>query len=214
MKKVLALMMALVLVLSLVACGGSSDTGEKKEETPAADAATEVATETPTEAPTEPAKTAIDLKVGDTTETDLFKMTIDSIEIKDEYSYRTSDISTSTLYVEDGYKLLIMFGHFENKGTNTISDSAFQRKVTVNDTFVKDDYDVRMSFMRNKSFEVDAYTDIDYCIYVNIPENLANQYEKSVFSISFKNDLSLITKTYNSDGSITSDVDVTYDIYS
>ena len=204
-------MLALVFVLSLVACGGSNDSEKKNEEAPAA---TEAVAETHTEAPTEPAKATIDLKVGDTIETDLFKMTIDSIEIKDEYSYRTSDISTSSLYVEDGYKLLIMFGHFENKGTNTISESAFQRKVTVNDTFVKEDHDVRMNFMRDKYFEVDAYTDIDYCIYVNIPENLANQYEKSVFSISFKNDLSLITTTYNSDGTTTSDVDVTYDIYS
>ena len=59
MKKLIALMLALVMVLGLVACGGSS---EETEATEAATEATEVATEA-TEAPSEAAE-AVTYKVG------------------------------------------------------------------------------------------------------------------------------------------------------
>lgn len=56
MKKLIVLLLALVMVLSLAACGGGKEETVKEPETKATEApkATEAATEAPTEAPTEP----------------------------------------------------------------------------------------------------------------------------------------------------------------
>ena len=47
-------------------------------------------------------------------------MTFDSVELVPEYSFRTGDLSTVSLYVEDGYQLVILKGHFENRSTSAI----------------------------------------------------------------------------------------------
>ena len=56
MKRLIALLLALVMVLSLAACGGGKEETAKEPESKATEApkATEAATEAPTEAPTEP----------------------------------------------------------------------------------------------------------------------------------------------------------------
>ena len=104
MKKIIALILASVFVLSLAACGGSE---EKKEETPAAtEAAAETAAEAPTAAPTEPpTEAAAPVHVGDTVTTDTWK-----IELTDAYTTTTLESSESSTAwnASDGYAFLIL----------------------------------------------------------------------------------------------------------
>lgn len=221
MKKQLALLLALITALSLTACGSKTDDAETAKD-PAEEPTTQ-APETPeepeepeapeeTEEPEKPEATP--LKLGETIDNELFLMTFDTINVVPEYSYSTSEHSTTSLYVEDGYQLLTLEGHFENRGTSTISDSAFYFTATVNDTFVVDGFDVRMDFKRNKSFEIDPYTDMDYVVYVNIPQKLAETFESVTFTIAYNDDLSSHTIVTDMDGNQSVEADHLYSLSS
>ena len=105
-------------------------------------------------------------------------MTFDSLEVLDEFSYKTSEYSSTSLYVEDGYKLLLLTGHIENTGTTAFSDSSFFRTCVVNDSYTVTDYDVRLSFKR------------DYCIRdLFTPEaDYDNGYTYKGFAVTDKDD--------------------------
>lgn len=211
-KKILALILAGVLALSLAACSGGNDSEASGSSAPSAapsQAAEPTNTPEPEDTP-EPGPTAIPLSIGDSIDNDNFLMTFDSMELLDEYKYSTSEYSSTSLYVEDGYKLVVVKGHFENKATSAISDSAFSLSALVNGSYELDEHDVRMNFQRDKYFEIDAYTDQDYVLYINIPNKLAEQFETAEFSIGFNDDLSMITTVYNSDGTKTIEVDNLY----
>ena len=170
---------------------------------------------TPTPSPTPEAEPeAQEVQVGGSIDNDNFVMSFTSVELLDEFSYDTSEYSSTSLYVEEGYKLLVVKGHMENKGTTTISDTAFAFTATVNDTYVVDGYDVRLNFIRDKNFEIDPYTDLDYVLYINIPEKLAGMFETVTFTIGFNNDLSAPTTVWNSDGTSTVEVDNLYSLTS
>lgn len=224
MKKILSLLLAVVLCVCLVACGTPE---EKGNDTPATAQTTPVAPTTPAATlpamPTEPAmpedtEPAADpvncISMGDTIENSKFSMTFTSLELADEYEYKTGDHSSSSLYVEPGYKLLILHGHFENLSTAVISDSAFYKVVTINNEYTITGFDVRMNFQRSKYFEIDPYTDMDYVIYVNVPEKLAAKFESAEFVIGFKDDMSYISTVYNSDGTVKAEVDQKYSLTS
>ena len=212
MKKLIALLLALVLCLSLCACGSKQEEPEapaaEPAETPAEEPAAEpeAPAEEPVEAPAEEPETpAVALAIGDSIDNDNFTMTFDSIELVDEYSFSTSEYSTTSLYVESGYKLLVLKGHFENKSTAAISDSAFVRSAVINDSFEVDGFDVSWNFIRDKYFEIDPYTDLDYVISVNVPEKLAEMFETVTFNFSFNDDMSIPATVWNVDGTKTVD---------
>lgn len=211
-KKILALILAGVLALSLAACSGGDNSDASGSTAPSAapsQAAEPTGTPEPADTP-EPGPTAIPLSIGDSIDNDNFLMTFDSMELLDEYKYSTSEYSSTSLYIEDGYKLVVVKGHFENKATSAITDSAFSLSALVNGSYELDEHDVRMNFQRDKYFEIDAYTDQDYVLYINIPNKLAEQFETAEFSIGFNDDLSMITTVYNSDGTKTIEVDNLY----
>lgn len=215
MKRFLALLLAMVMTLVLAACGGGGDTPAPKEEDPPAPTTDVPPEEEPKdEEPEEPAEpeppAAIPLQCGDSIDNDNFKMTFDSVELLSEYSYQTSEYSSTSLYVENGYKLVVVKGHFENKGTSPITDSSLVRTAMVNDTFAVDENDVRFNFIRDKYFEIDPYTDLDYVMYINIPEKLAGMFETVTFTIGFNDDLSIPSTVYSSDGTKTTETDQLY----
>lgn len=215
MKKFLALLLAMVMTLALAACGGGGDTPAPKEDDPPAPTTDVPSEEEPKdEEPEEPAEpeppAAIPLQCGDSIDNDNFKMTFDSVELLSEYSYQTSEYSSTSLYVENGYKLVVVKGHFENKGTSPITDSSLVCTAMVNDTFAVDENDVRFNFIRDKYFEIDPYTDLDYVMYINIPEKLAGMFETVTFTIGFNDDLSIPSTVYSSDGTKTTETDQLY----
>ena len=213
MKRISAAALAAALCLSLCACGGGSGSapaGTGGESTAPVTTTAPVAT-TPVPEETEaagPAATPVEL--GGSITTDNFVMTFDSLELLPEYSYATSEYSSTSLYVEEGYQLLVVKGTFENVGTTVISDSCFSLTATVNDEYVVDGYDVRLNFERDKYFEIDPYTEQAYDLYINIPDKLAEMFETASFTIGFKDDMSIPTTTYGSDGSVTVDIDQQY----
>ena len=213
MKRISAAALAAALCLSLCACGGGSGSapaGTGGESTAPVTTTAPVAT-TPIPEETEaagPAATPVEL--GGSITTDNFVMTFDSLELLPEYSYSTSEYSSTSLYVEEGYQLLVVKGTFENVGTTVISDSCFSLTATVNDEYVVDGYDVRLNFERDKYFEIDPYTEQAYDLYINIPDKLAEMFETASFTIGFKDDMSVPSTTYGSDGSVTVDIDQQY----
>lgn len=212
MKRISAAALAAALCLSLCACGGSgSAPAETGGESTAPVTTTAPVATTPVPEETEaagPAATPVEL--GGSITTDNFVMTFDSLELLPEYSYSTSEYSSTSLYVEEGYQLLVVKGTFENVGTTVISDSCFSLTATVNGEYVVDGYDVRLNFERDKYFEVDPYTEQAYDLYINIPDKLAEMFETASFTIGFKDDMSVPTTTYGSDGSVTVDIDQQY----
>ncbi len=215
MKKFLALLLAMVMTLAFAAFSVGDDTPAPKEDDPPAPTTDVPSEEEPKdEEPEEPAEpeppAAIPLQCGDSIDNDNFKMTFDSVELLSEYSYQTSEYSSTSLYVENGYKLVVVKGHFENKGTSPITDSSLVCTAMVNDTFAVDENDVRFNFIRDKYFEIDPYTDLDYVMYINIPEKLAGMFETVTFTIGFNDDLSIPSTVYSSDGTKTTETDQLY----
>lgn len=224
MKKRIALLLALAMCLSLCACGKSEPAKEstptqtgtptESESTQTEPESTQPETEpeTETEEPTEPPQEPVMVSIGDKIENDAFTMTFDSIDIYDEYSFKTSDYSSTELGIESGYKFLMVRGHFENKSLSTIGDSSFAGKAVVNDSYTVTGYDVRLVFERDKSYEIDPYTDLDYCLSVNIPEKLAEQYEKAEFTLGFNDDMSVVEYEWDEDGNMVAHTDNLYTI--
>lgn len=172
----------------------------------------------PTDSPLEPTDSAvvegIPVSVGGCIDNEFFTMTFESVEIVDEFSFRTSEYSTHSLFVEDGYKLLIVRGMFINNSTETISSSDMVLTAVVNDSFKADNSDVRLSFMRSNSYEIDPYTDLEYVMYVNIPERLAGMFETADFNIYFNSDLSMPTTVWYADGTTAVEADTLYTLTS
>ena len=141
-----------------------------------------------------------------------FSMFFHSVEIYDEYSYDTSEYSSTSLYVEPGYKLLVFTGHFTNLGTSSISESVFSRTMLINGEVLIDGYDVRMNFLRANSYEIDPYTDLEFVVYANLPEKLAEQFETATLTIGFNDDLSVPVTVWDMEGNSTVEVDTTYSL--
>lgn len=212
MRKTLSLVLSAALVLALAACGGGGGTPQNSSSSGEPDASKSApgASSSQPEEVQDPGPTATPVQLGGSIDNDNFTMTFDSMELLDEYKYKTSEYSSTSLYVEDGYKLVVVKGHFENKSTGAISDSCFNRSALVNGTYEVDGYDVRFNFIRDKYFEIDAYTDLDYVMYINIPNKLAEQFETAEFTIAFNDDLSIPATVWGSDGSETIEADQFY----
>jgi predicted small lipoprotein YifL len=218
MKKLIAFSLSLAMLLSLCACGSKTTTSESPSESPSessneSSSETETASEPEIEPATEePVETAIPIQCGESIDVENFSMSFDSVELLSEYSYSTSAYGGYTsLYVENGYKLVLAKGHFENKSTSTISSyNSFVLTALVNNSYEVDGYDVHLDFIRDKDFEIDPYTDLDYVLYINIPEKLADMFETVTFTIGFNDDMSAPTTVWNNDGTKTTETDNVY----
>lgn len=167
-----------------------------------------------TRVPENVAAEAISVEPGGVIDNEYFTMSFDSVEILDEYSYRTSDYSTTSLYVEEGYKLLAVRGLFINNGTFTIQDSSFALTATINDVYTVDGYDVSLDFQRSSSFEIDPYTEQEYILHLNIPAELADCFETVTFTIGFNNDLSVPVTVWDMNGNKSVETDQLYSLTS
>ena len=166
----------------------------------------------PTETPAEEsaAVDSVPLKVGDTIENENFTMTFDAVEVVPEYEFSTGDFSTTSLFVEEGYQLLVIRGHMTNNGMSVVSTSSFVFSGAVNGDYMLDNNDVDMTFERNRMNEMDPYTDLNYVIAINIPNKLAEIFETVSLTIGFNEDLSIPSTVITSDGSYSLDADCLY----
>ena len=210
MKKALSLILAALLAASLCACGNNAaESTSSPEPTATAEAtATPTAVPTPTAEPTpEP---VADYKIGDSIETDNFKMTFDSFDIVSEYVYSING-STYRTNANDGCKFLLLKGHFENNSAKTISISALDLSCVVNNTYEFNEMSsgstLLLNFESSGAFSIDPLFDSDYGLYVQVSDKLVEQFETAVFTIKYQADMSDITYTTDSDGNWISDAD-------
>jgi CYTH domain-containing protein len=183
--------------VALSACGNNNDTISDSEAATENDYLTEE---------TEAAQEITKVDIGQSIESDNFKMVIESMKILDKYSYSTNDASSFYLNRE-GYKLLMVQGSMENTGNAAINVSSFYTTAVVNGNNEFDNDDVQMCFERDNSSEIDPYTEQTFDIYINIPKKLADQFETATFTLGFNGDMSPLTVTTSSDGQKTVDAD-------
>lgn len=206
MKKLTALLLALAIVFVFAACGkngGANPDPGKTTEPDSSETTTEEAVEKGTP-----------VEMGGSIENDLFKMTFESMEIVPEYSYKPSEHFTMKLPSEDGYKMLLVKGHMENKGAEAISTYNFALSSTVNETYKFDGNKTELWFERSSHSELDPLTDVAFCLFVNIPEKLADTFETATFTLNFNKDLSGVKTIYSSDGTSSIEADCTYTLTS
>lgn len=209
MKKLFTLLIASVMLLTLAACGEAQQTTPPAPEAGESAAPTEAA---PAETPAEEsaAVDSVPLKVGDSIENENFTMTFDSVEVVPEYVFSLGDNSTMSLFVEEGYQLLVICGHMTNNGMSVVSTSNFVFSGAVNGDYMLDNNDVDMTFERNRMSEMDPYTDLNYVLAINIPNKLAEIFETVSLTIGFNEDLSIPSTVTSSDGSYSLDADCLY----
>lgn len=209
MKKLFTLLIASVMLLTLAACGEAQQTTPPAPEAGESAAPTEAA---PAETPAEEsaAVDSVPLKVGDSIENENFTMTFDAVEVVPEYVFSLGDNSTMSLFVEEGYQLLVIRGHMTNNGMSVVSTSNFVFSGAVNGDYMLDNNDVDMTFERNRMSEMDPYTDLNYVLAINIPNKLAEIFETVSLTIGFNEDLSIPSTVTSSDGSYSLDADCLY----
>ena len=209
MKKLFTLLIASVMLLTLAACGEAQQTTPPAPEAGESAAPTEAA---PAETPAEEsaAVDSVPLKVGDSIENENFTMTFDAVEVVPEYVFSLGDNSTMSLFVEEGYQLLVISGHMTNNGMSVVSTSNFVFSGAVNGDYMLDNNDVDMTFERNRMSEMDPYTDLNYVLAINIPNKLAEIFETVSLTIGFNEDLSIPSTVTSSDGSYSLDADCLY----
>lgn len=210
MKKALSLILAALLAASLCACGNNAaESTSSPEPTATAEAtATPTAVPTPTAEPTpEP---VADYKIGDSIETDNFKMTVDSFDIVSEYVYSGSPGGRFT--TNDGYKMLLLQGHFENNGSKTIYNSDLELSCIVNETYEFSGVSSPSLYFDNGPTNIDPLSDGNYGLYVEVSDKLASQFENITFSIKYRSDMSNLTYTYDANGDWGSDADEEFSV--
>lgn len=205
-----AVVVVLVLVLVLVLGGKDKPAANQPSKNPDVVHQDDVPATVGSPEQPEPIAEGIPVQCGDVIEHSDFVMTLDYVEIVDEFKYRTSDISSTSLYVEPGYKLLMLRGVFSNQGTSTIQESSFARSAVINGDYVLEDFDVRMDFLRSSSFEIDPYTEMEYVIYMNIPEKLAEMFQTVTLNFGFNEDLSTPVTNWDMDGNKSTPTDILY----
>lgn len=178
MRKTLSAILAALLAVSLCACGNNAAESTSSPEP----TATAEATATPT---AEPTPTVPQLQLGDTIETDNFKMTLESVKVVSRHEYRTSANSTTYSIAENGYRYLLLQGHFENKSTDIIFNSSIVCTATINDVFTADWGRAEFIFERTYSSEIDPFTDVNYAIRISIPQKLAADLTNVVYTLQF-----------------------------
>ena len=204
MKKVLALILALVLVLSLAACGGGSNSSKKQDNT----SQDNTSSENKTDMPTGSAIDAKELKIGDKISLEYVNLTLDKFEISNGYQFKSTDnssgISTTneaSIDCPNGMKLVCLNGKFTNKTKGDIfpSNNPINGIITINDNEYKTNiscYDVSAA---KPILEVAAQRTVDYFLYSEVPNEVANSIKTCEFKIGFVKDLNPIVSVQSND---------------
>ena len=197
MKKALSLILALVMCLSLCACGGRENTGSNNSNTETANNATQPQETTPPT--TEPAGPSADpIQIGETISLDYAVLTLDAFEISNGYEFEYTDKSSgisithkSSIDCPSGMKLICLKGKFTNKSKGEVypSNDPAYGKIVINGY----EYETRMKCYNvaeaDSIMGVAPLREVDYFLYAEIPETLATEIETCEFYIGFVKDL-------------------------
>lgn len=132
---------------------------------------------------------AIAVGMGESIDNEMFCMTFDSMEILPEYSRTLDDGTVIEPDVEPDNQLLLVKGHFENKGAVPISRDEFYFSTKVNNAY---EQDANLIFMNGlDESKIDPHEDQEYLLYINIPTKVAGMFNTAAFRIGFNDDLSI-----------------------
>ncbi|MBE6737312.1 MAG: hypothetical protein IKB72_00120 [Ruminococcus sp.] len=196
MKKLITFLMALVLCLSLCACGNDSKSNEDSTKAPV-NQNTVVETQAPTtEAPAESAAQTI--QVGETISLDYATLTLDSFEISDGYEFEYVDTSSgikithkSSIDCPSGMKLVCLKGKFTNKSTNEVypSNNPVHGKMVIDGYEYKTELDCYVVAEAESVMGVAPLREVDYFLYAEVPDTLANNISNCQLYIGFVENL-------------------------
>ena len=201
MKKRIAVSLVAAFALTLSACGDMGSISSIMSNEESQEEATEAGEEKEEEQEEESAAEEAAAICDDVIDTDAFHMTFETVGFYPEYSYEIGGGASMSPFVEEGYQLLVLRGHMENKSTEVIPVNAFYCNINVNDSFDIEDAD--MNICRNSNRELDPYTDFDYIIFGNVPNKLVDMFEKATFTIGFNDGITQIVREFSNGVSTT-----------
>lgn len=189
MKNIIAFLLALVICLSLCACGQTADTNTDTAPTTTVPVVTTTAPKTITAQP---------IQLGETITLDYVTVTLDVFEISDGYKFQYSEKSgnTTTTYnsvipCPSGMKLICLKGTFTNMSQTEVypSNNPIGGTMLINGFEYKTDmrcYTIKES----KSLTgVPPMVEVKYLMYAAVPEALASSIETCQLYIGFVKDL-------------------------
>ena len=191
MKKLLCLLLALVMCISLVACQGA-----KNE-----DATTKTTTESaadPQTATDETQTNAEPIALGDTIDLDYVTVTLDSFEISTGYSLESTDSSSGISFTRkasvdcpDDMKLICLKGQFTNKTKGDIfpANDPIYGELVVNGYTYQTEMECYVSDSAESALTLAPLRTVDYYLYAEVPIALADAVESCTLNIGFVTDL-------------------------
>ncbi|MBQ3355935.1 MAG: hypothetical protein IJG45_02300 [Oscillospiraceae bacterium] len=192
MKRTIAILLALVMLLSLAACGG--DTTTSKPQSTDAPVAAAPSTEAPTKAPTEATATAEEVTIGSSISLNFVEMTLDAFEISEGYNFEYTDNSSgititqkSSIDCPSGMKLVCLKGSFTNKAKHEIypGNNPADGVMIINGN----EYNIRFKCYNSAEAEsimnIVAQQTVDYYFYAEVPNAVADAIESCEVYIGF-----------------------------
>lgn len=182
MKKYLSLLLALVMCMSLVACGNSTSTT-----TP--DSQSQSETET---------TKAESITLGSTIDLEYVNMTLDSFEISNGYAFEATDNSSgisithkASIDCPADMKLICLKGKFTNKTKGDIfpANDPIYGELIVNGYSYKTEMDCYISETAESVLTLAPLRTVDYYLYAEVPVALADAVEDCTLNIGFVTDL-------------------------
>lgn len=192
MKKLLSLIMAMVLCLSICACGAESNDGGNADDSVISGDAQDTT-------PTEPeGPTATPVNIGDTIDLDYATVTLDDYVVTTGYQFEHTDTSSGIKVTRktgfdcsSGMKIICLTGKFTNKSKAEVysSNNPIYGKIIINGY----EYETRMRCYIVEEAEsvsgVAPLREVDYFLCAEVPESLVGQIDTCQFYIGFVKDL-------------------------
>ncbi len=184
MKKLLCLLLALIVCVSLVACGDVQDSTETSS--------------VMTQSETEQKENAEPIALGNTIDLEYVTMTLDSFEISTGYSLESTDSSSGISFTRkasidcpDDMKLICLKGQFTNKTKGDIfpANDPIYGELVINGYTYKTSMECYVSNSAESALTLAPLRTVDYYLYAEVPVALADAIESCTLNIGFVTDL-------------------------
>lgn len=197
-KKKMLIIGAVVVVVIVVALvvafsgKGNNTTTQKKGQTTGTTQTTEDKKEE------EQGTQAQQVKLGETTENDYIKMTLDKFEVEQEYKFKYTEKTTVGTHIKNngidgksGMKLVCLRGKLTNKTSQDVytSNNFIKGEMTINGNTYKTTLKCFDTEHAESYLTVVAQQETEYFLYAEVPQNVADNIETCTISFGWVKDL-------------------------